>query len=94
MVAGGKNTLPTDKPNEKIILHGNCTRKYLKDHPGAMFLQGCPPGEGSLYMTVVRRTPIFGQDHEMKWIRQRMDDDAPPWRVYVEKEAEKFYGNK
>lgn len=94
IVAGGKNTLPTDKPDEKIILHGNCTRKYLREHPGAMFLQGCPPGEGSLYMTTVRRTPIFGQDHEMKWIRQRHDDDAPAWRAYVEKEAEKFYGSK
>ena len=94
IVAGGKHEMPTDKPEEKIILHGNCTRKYLKQCPNAMFIQGCPPGEGALYMTTIRQTPIFGQAEEMKWIRERMDDDAPTWRIYVEKEAEKFYGTK
>lgn len=94
VVAGGKNEMPQGKPDEKIILHGNCTRKYLKQCPNALFIQGCPPGEGALYMTTIRQTPIFGQAEEMKWIRERMDDDAPAWRVYVEKEAEKFYGTK
>ena len=94
VVAGGRNEMPVGKPDEKIILHGNCTRKYLKQCPNALFIQGCPPGEGALYMTTIRQTPIFGQAEEMKWIRERMDDDAPAWRTYVENEAEKFYGSK
>ena len=65
IVAGGRNTLSPDTPDDKIILHGNCTRKHLKDHPGAFFLQGCPPGEGSLYMTVVRKeaAKFYGTDN-------------------------------
>ena len=92
IVAGGRNTLSPDTPDDKIILHGNCTRKHLKDHPGAFFLQGCPPGEGSLYMTVVRKEAVVGQPELMPWIRHRMEEDAPAWRSYVEKEAAKFYG--
>ena len=79
-------------PDKQIILHGNCTRRHLKEHPDAYFLPGCPPGEGSLYMTVVRKEAVTGQPELMPWIRQRMEDDAPAWRGYVEKEAAKFYG--
>ena len=28
IVIGGRNTIPEDKPKDKIILHGNCTRKF------------------------------------------------------------------
>lgn len=94
VVAGGKNTLSPDTPDDRILLHGNCTRRHLKDHPNAIFLQGCPPGEGSLYMSILRKEAMTGKPEQMQWIRQRMDDDAPAWRAYVEKEAEKFYGGK
>ena len=92
IVAGCDNKLDPNTPDEKIILHGNCTRRHLKEHPKAYFLPGCPPGEGSLYMTVVRKEAVTGQPEMMPWIRQRMEDDAPAWRGYVEKEAAKFYG--
>lgn len=94
VVAGGKNTLSPDTPDDRILLHGNCTRRHLKDHPNAIFLQGCPPGEGSLYMSILRKEAMTGKPEQMQWIRQRMDGDAPAWRAYVEKEAEKFYGGK
>lgn len=92
IVAGSGNTLSPDTPDEKIILHGNCTRRHLKEHPNAKFLPGCPPGEGSLYMTVVKKEPVIGNPDQMEWIRHRMEQDEPEWRGYVEKEAEKFYG--
>ena len=93
VVAGGRNTLSPDTPDEKILLHGNCARKHLKEHPNAFFLQGCPPGEGSLYMSVLRKEAMTGKPEQMHWIRERMEIDAPAWRSYVEKEAEKFYGS-
>ena len=91
IVVGGKNTIPEGVPDEKIFLHGNCTKKYLKDHPGANFLMGCPPGETSLYMSVIRGEVIDGSGDQMSWIRPRMAQDQPVWRSYVEKEAAKFY---
>ena len=92
VVAGCDNKLDPSIPDKQIILHGNCTRRHLKEHPDAYFLPGCPPGEGSLYMTVVRKEAVTGQPELMPWIRQRMEDDAPAWRGYVENEAAKFYG--
>ena len=60
-------------------------RKHLKEHPNAFFLQGCPPGEGSLYMSVLRKEAMTGKPEQMHWIRERMEIDAPAWRSYVEK---------
>jgi len=94
MVIGGRNDPPVGKQGDKVILHGNCTRKYLKQCPDALFIQGCPPGEGALYMTTLRKEPMDGREGQMEWIRPRMEQDAPAWRAYVEKEAEKFYGKK
>lgn len=93
IVVGGKNTLPDDVPEEKIFLHGNCTRKYLKDKPGANWLQGCPPGETALYMSVIRGEVIDGSGDQMEWIRPRMQQDQPVWRAYVEEAAKTFYEN-
>ena len=92
IVAGSKNTLSPDTLDEKIVLHGNCARRHLKDHPNAIFIQGCPPGETALYMSVLRRCTIDGREGQMEWIRPRMAQDTPLWRAYVEKEAAKFYG--
>ena len=92
IVAGCDNKLDPNTPDEKIILHGNCTRRHLKEHPKAYFLPGCPPGEGSLYMSILRKEAMTGKPEQMHWIRERMEIDAPAWRGYVENEAAKFYG--
>lgn len=90
IVCGSKNTLPEDYPDEKIVLHGNCTRRHLKDHPNALFIEGCPPGEPLLYNTVIEgRTGI--DDY---LIRKRMGDDQPAWRKYVDEQAKLFYGDR
>lgn len=67
VVAGCDNKLDPSIPDKQIILHGNCTRRHLKEHPDAYFLPGCPPGEGSLYMTVVRKEAVTGQPELMPW---------------------------
>ena len=42
VVIGGLNEIPEDIPDEKIVLHGNCTRKYLKQHPWRLSHLGLP----------------------------------------------------
>ena len=65
IVAGCDNKLDPNTPDEKIILHGNCTRRHLKEHPKAYFLPGCPPGEGSLYMSILRKEAMTGKPEQM-----------------------------
>ena len=39
VVAGCDNKLDPSIPDKQIILHGNCTRRHLKEHPDAT---SCP----------------------------------------------------
>lgn len=93
VVAGGKNTIPEGVSDEKLVLHGNCTKKYLKDHPNALFIFGCPPAEPCLYMTISDRKVVDGANGQLgEYCRPRMAADQPVWRKYVEEQAEKYYG--
>ncbi len=88
VVVGGKNKLPDDiDPSRSIVLHGNCTKKYLKQYPNAMHLPGCPPGEPALYLCV--------SDDEIaqtaEYARERMMKDGPAWEAYVTERAKEFY---
>ena len=92
IVVGPKNEVPKDIPDEKIVLHGNCTKKYLKDHPNAFWILGCPPNEPALYLTVQRKETINGMgDQEDEIIRPCMARDAEVWRKYVFDAAEQYY---
>ena len=92
IVIGGKNEIPKDTPDEKIVLHGNCTKKYLKDHPNAYWILGCPPNEPALYLTVQRKEVINGMgDQEEEIIRPCMARDAAVWHDYVFAAADKYY---
>lgn len=92
IVVGGKNEIGPEVDNSKLVLHGNCTLKYLKDHPGAMWIKGCPPGEACLYVTVAERKLYDAQtDESVNFLRGAMAKDQPVWRTYVEDQAKKFY---
>lgn len=92
IVIGGKNQIPAGTPDDQIVLHGNCTKKYLKDHPGAYWILGCPPNEPALYLTVQRKEVINGMgDQEEEIIRPCMARDAAVWRDYVFKAADRYY---
>ena len=92
VVIGGKNEIPKDIPDEKIVLQGKCTKKYLKDHPNAYWILGCPPNEPALYLTVQRKEVINGMgDQEEEIIRPCMARDAAVWRDFVFKAADKYY---
>ena len=95
VVAGGKNVIPDDVDDRKLVLHGNCTRKYLKDHPNAIHIEGCPPSEPLLYMSISNGELVHGKGGQMsEYIRPRMAADQPVWRKYVEEQAKKFYGEQ
>ena len=85
------DNIPKDVPDDHLVLHGRCTRKYLKDHPGAFWIKGCPPAEVCLYMTVDEgRLLDFS---EPAYMRDRMAKDHPIWEQYVYDQAEAFYNS-
>ena len=88
---GGSTDASSDKPADKIILHGNCTKRY-KDK--GMFIPGCPPGETGMYLSIKLGHVVDGEipgciENE---IRPNMNADHPIWEAYVTKKAEEFYG--
>ena len=95
VVAGGKNVIPDDVDDRKLVLHGNCARKNLKDHPNAIHIEGCPPSKPLLYMSISNGELVHGKGGQMsEYIRPRMAADQPVWRKYVEEQAKKFYGEQ
>jgi len=83
VVAGRKDSIPDDVPPEKLILHGNCLRKWKEK---GIFIEGCPPGEINLYMTITDGKNPSGEDAE-SYIRPRMAKDEIVWEKYVMKKA-------
>lgn len=92
ILVGPRNELP-DKPKDKIVLHGNCTKRFADK---GMWIPGCPPAEVGLYLTITEGvvcdpdTPGIAENI----IRPRMAADQPKWRAYVDKLAEKFYSSQ
>ena len=92
IVAGSKNEVGPEVPDDRLVLHGNCAFRHLKDHPNARWIKGCPPGEGCLYNTVAQHKLYDAQtDESMAFMRGQAAIDAPVWRAYVAKQAEEFY---
>lgn len=93
VVVGGKNEIPADIDDKKLVLQGNCTRKYLKDHPDALWVKGCPPGEACVYVTIAEgKVYDAGTEESVAFLRKRMEDNQPVWKDYIMAEAKKFYG--
>lgn len=94
VVIGGGNDLSDLKPGTKLVLQGNCTRKYLKDHPDALWVKGCPPGEACVYVTIKEGEVYDAQtDESVNFLRGQMAEHQPVWKDYVMKEADRFYGD-
>lgn len=92
ILVGPRNELP-DKPKDKIVLHGNCTKRYADK---GMWIPGCPPGETGLYLTITEGQVVDGEIPGCieNVIRPRMAADQPKWRAYVDKLAAEFYGSE
>ncbi len=89
IVIGPKKEIPEDIPPDKLVLHGNCTKKF-KDR--GLFIEGCPPAETCLYMTVSEGKVYNARPDNVGHMRERMEEDEPMWRAYVNKKAKEFYG--
>lgn len=77
------------------MLHGNCTRKYLKKHPNAIHIEGCPPSEPLLYMSISNGELVHGKGGQMSRVHPSPYGCRPAvWRKYVEEQAQKFYGSQ
>jgi hypothetical protein len=76
---GRKKEIPEGLDPEKVILFGDCVKKYRKR---GIFAAGCPPLEPHPLWAIVDR-----EDHtEMEsYFRERMGKEGAAFEVYMEK---------
>lgn len=89
IVIGKKDSIPEDIPHDKLILHGNCTRKW-KDR--GLFIGGCPPGDGALKDYILDRREI--EKDEIDRLRARSAVEFPVWQAYVFEQSKKYHEKK
>ena len=85
IVIGRKDSIPDDIPPEKLVLHGNCLRKY-KDR--GLFIKGCPPGEADLHTTVIEGIAYDSRPEQVPYLRAKLEEEQPIWHEYVVKKEE------
>lgn len=79
---------------DKLVLHGNCLRRYMKD---GIFVEGCPPAEGGLKNAIAIKKTLTEQTttkEDIEKIIALKEADKPLWHDYVMKEAEKYKARK
>ncbi len=86
IVVGRKDSIPEGIPHDKLILHGNCTRKW-RDR--GLWIPGCPPGDGALKDYILDRREI--QSDEIDRLRARSAAEMPVWQAYVYEQSEKYH---
>ena len=52
IVLGPKKELPKGVPPKDLVLMGNCVKRHRKQ---GLFVEGCPPGEPSVYWSIIER---------------------------------------
>lgn len=88
IVIGRKDEIPADIPKDKLILHGNCTKKWADR---GTFIPGCPPGEALLFYTL-KDGKVPGPD-DIDEMRTFAEEMTPQWYEYV-LEQSKIYHEK
>jgi uncharacterized protein (DUF362 family) len=77
IVCGAKKQFPAGtKKGKDLILVGDCVKKYQKE---GIWVQGCPPGEGSPYWAITDRKLVTDIDEA----RARMAKDGAVFAEYV-----------
>ena len=83
-------------PPDKLILHGNCLKRYMREGKG-IFVEGCPPAEGGLKNAVAFKKTITDDTatkEDFEAIMALKEADKPIWHEYVMKEAERYKAEK
>ncbi|MDR1573092.1 MAG: DUF362 domain-containing protein [Clostridiales Family XIII bacterium] len=94
VVVGRKASIPEDISKERLILHGNCTKKWKSR---GIFIEGCPPGEGGLKDAIIDRKEYTEETitpEIIAHIEKRKAEVAPIWHDYVMEQAKIFHGKK
>ena len=86
IVIGRKDSIPEDIPKDKLILHGNCTKKWADR---GMFIPGCPPGEALLFYTI-KDGKVAGPDDILE-MRSFAEEMAPTWHNYVLEQSKAYH---
>ncbi|MFC1869022.1 DUF362 domain-containing protein [Thermodesulfobacteriota bacterium] len=76
---GRKKGIPESIDPHKLILFGDCLKKYREK---GVFVGGCPPLEPHPLWAIMDRKDYEGMG---PGFRERMAEDAPPFNVYIEK---------
>jgi len=77
ILVGRKKEIPKGVPPEKLILVGDCLKKFRSQ---GIYVEGCPPGEPAPCWTIVDRVSLAGIDISnpeiLKLGRDRMEQEA------------------
>jgi uncharacterized protein (DUF362 family) len=84
ILVGRKKEIPEGIPPEKLILVGDCLKKFCKK---GVHVEGCPPGEPAPHWAIVDRmsaADIDISDPEIfKIVRARMEEEAFPFIAHM-----------
>jgi hypothetical protein len=79
ILVGRKKEIPEGIPPDKLILVGDCLKKYRKQ---GLHVEGCPPGEPVPHWTIADRVSLkvdLSDPEVLKLGRARMEEEAFPF---------------
>jgi|WetSurMetagenome_2_1015567.scaffolds.fasta_scaffold39438_2 uncharacterized protein (DUF362 family) len=79
IVLGAKKELPAGVPPEKLILMGDCLRKFRNEKNG-VYVEGCPPGEPHLLWAIRDHVNVNEQEVARRWASA----DGGKWPVELD----------
>jgi uncharacterized protein (DUF362 family) len=100
ILVGRKKEIPENIPPDKLILIGDCLKKFRKK---GIHVEGCPPGEPAPHWAIVDRMTVSADEVDLtdpeilKIVRARMDEEAAPLIEHMTKlkaEWDKRYEDK
>ena len=97
ILVGRKKEIPEGVPPEKLILVGDCLKKYRKQ---GIHVEGCPPAEPAPHWTIVDRVSLnvdLSDPEVIKLGRARMEEEAFPFiehMIKLKAEWDKQNNNK
>jgi len=100
IMVGRKKEIPDHIPPDKLILVGDCLKKFKKN---GIHVEGCPPGEPAPHWAIVDRMSVSSEEVDLtdpeitNIIRARMEEEAFPFiehMIKLKEEHDKQFNNK